>query len=421
MNTLIVQRFDYPTLEVPPMNGMNPEIFVLVDRHQEFHVKKIENTDNDDIFILTAKDYTKKLLNLIQIMETNYRQFQSTLISFLGLFGYTPEKVSNVLIKSAIEGTDIPENYFDYLKPSKSRHERSSLLEYLVTDNTKNWDDLTRLSNNNLRNVNILNSEMTKISNHITDLATFSNQISDRSFNDSKHLREMSYMNLLFEIALSLDLEITAHSLKLENIVEEISASYLNDINNFNTDLRKITSLVLDGHSQCSYSEEFYCLKNARVHAFENGILSLLASAKIVSSIAGLYFSCMPKLDQKIYKFSDTAHVQNDDNLLTYLGEDIPKSCLTNMANEKFCDKYYVPISEPNIPEFDIFYIMHDDQVILMSFDSQVTVTTNQDVNGTIVFPMEFSKSDFPITIRDENSLKMFAYREFTGLKHCPI
>ena len=418
MNTLIVQRFDYPTLEVPPMNGMNPEIFVLVDRHQEFHVKKIENTDNDDIFILTAKDYTKKLLNLIQIMETNYRQFQSTLISFLGLFGYTPEKVSNELIKSAIEGTDIPENYFDYLKPSKSRHERSSLLEYLVTDNTKNWDDLTRLSNNNLRNVNILNSEMTKISNHITDLATFSNQISDRSFNDSKHLREMSYMNLLFEIALSLDLEITAHSLKLENIVEEISASYLNDINNFNTDLRKITSLVLDGHSQCSYSEEFYCLKNARVHAFENGILSLLASAKIVSSIAGLYFSCMPKLDQKIYKFSDTAHVQNDDNLLTYLGEDIPKSCLTNMANEKFCAKYYVPISEPNIPEFDIFYIMHDDKVILMSFDSQVTVTTNQDVNGTIVFPMEFSKSDFPITIKNEKSLKMFAYREFTGLKH---
>ena len=418
MNTLIVQRFDYPTLEVPPMNGMNPEIFVLVDRHQEFHVKKIENTDNDDIFILTAKDYTKKLLNLIQIMETNYRQFQSTLISFLGLFGYTPEKVSNVLIKSAIEGTDIPENYFDYLKPSKSRHERSSLLEYLVTDNTKNWDDLTRLSNNNLRNVNILNSEMTKISNHITDLATFSNQISDRSFNDSKHLREMSYINLLFEIALSLDLEITAHSLKLENIVEEISASYLNDINNFNTDLRKITSLVLDGHSQCSYSEEFYCLKNARVHAFENGILSLLASAKIVSSIAGLYFSCMPKLDQKIYKFSDTAHVQNDDNLLTYLGEDIPKSCLTNMANEKFCAKYYVPISEPNIPEFDIFYIMHDDKVILMSFDSQVTVTTNQDVNGTIVFPMEFSKSDFPITIKNEKSLKMFAYREFTGLKH---
>ena len=418
MNTLIVQRFDYPTLEVPPMNGMNPEIFVLVDRHQEFHVKKIENTDNDDIFILTAKDYTKKLLNLIQIIETNYRQFQSTLISFLGLFGYTPEKVSNELIKSAIEGTDIPENYFDYLKPSKSRHERSSLLEYLVTDNTKNWDDLTRLSNNNLRNVNILNSEMTKISNHITDLATFSNQISDRSFNDSKHLREMSYMNLLFEIALSLDLEITAHSLKLENIVEEISASYLNDINNFNTDLRKITSLVLDGHSQCSYSEEFYCLKNARVHAFENGILSLLASAKIVSSIAGLYFSCMPKLDQKIYKFSDTAHVQNDDNLLTYLGEDIPKSCLTNMANEKFCDKYYVPISEPNIPEFDIFYIMHDDKVILMSFDSQVTVTTNQDVNGTIVFPMEFSKSDFPITIKNEKSLKMFAYREFTGLKH---
>ena len=418
MNTLIVQRFDYPTLEVPPMNGMNPEIFVLVDRHQEFHVKKIENTDNDDIFILTAKDYTKKLLNLIQIMETNYRQFQSTLISFLGLFGYTPEKVSNELIKSAIEGTDIPENYFDYLKPSKSRHERSSLLEYLVTDNTKNWDDLTRLSNNNLRNVNILNSEMTKISNHITDLATFSNQISDRSFNDSKHLREMSYMNLLFEIALSLDLEITAHSLKLENIVEEISASYLNDINNFNTDLRKITSLVLDGHSQCSYSEEFYCLKNARVHAFENGILSLLASAKIVSSIAGLYFSCMPKLDQKIYKFSDTAHVQNDDNLLTYLGEDIPKSCLTNMANEKFCDKYYVPISEPNIPEFDIFFIMHDDKVILMSFDSQVTVTTNQDVNGTIVFPMEFSKSDFPITIKNEKSLKMFAYREFTGLKH---
>ena len=418
MNTLIVQRFDYPTLEVPPMNGMNPEIFVLVDRHQEFHVKKIENTDNDDIFILTAKDYTKKLLNLIQIIETNYRQFQSTLISFLGLFGYTPEKVSNELIKSAIEGTDIPENYFDYLKPSKSRHERSSLLEYLVTDNTKNWDDLTRLSNNNLRNVNILNSEMTKISNHITDLATFSNQISDRSFNDSKHLREMSYMNLLFEIALSLDLEITAHSLKLENIVEEISASYLNDINNFNTDLRKITSLVLDGHSQCSYSEEFYCLKNARVHAFENGILSLLASAKIVSSIAGLYFSCMPKLDQKIYKFSDTAHVQNDDNLLTYLGEDIPKSCLTNMANEKFCAKYYVPISEPNIPEFDIFYIMHDDKVILMSFDSQVTVTTNQDVNGTIVFPMEFSKSDFPITIKNEKSLKMFAYREFTGLKH---
>ena len=97
MNTLIVQRFDYPTLEIPPMNGMNPEIFVLVDRHQEFHVKKIENTDNDDIFILTAKDYTKKLLNLIQIMETNYRQFQSTLISFLGLFGYTPEKVSNEL------------------------------------------------------------------------------------------------------------------------------------------------------------------------------------------------------------------------------------------------------------------------------------------------------------------------------------
>ena len=418
MNTLIVQRFDYPTLEVPPMNGMNPEIFVLVDRHQEFHVKKIENTDNDDIFILTAKDYTKKLLNLIQIMETNYRQFQSTLISFLGLFGYTPEVVSNELIKSAIEGTNIPKDYFNYLKPSKSRHERSSLLEYLVTDNTKNWDDLTRLSNNNLRNVNILNSEMTKISNHITDLATFSNQISDRSFNDSKHLREMSYINLLFEIALSLDLEITAHSLKLENIVEEISASYLNDINNFNTDLRKITSLVLDGHSQCSYSEKFYCLKNARVHAFENGILSLLASAKIVSSIAGLYFSCMPKLDQKIYKFSDTAHVQNDDNLLTYLGEDIPKSCLTNMANEKFCDKYYVPISEPNIPEFDIFYIMHDDKVILMSFDSQVTVTTNQDVNGTIVFPMEFSKSDFPITIKNEKSLKMFAYREFTGLKH---
>ena len=421
MNTLIVQRFDYPTLEVPPMNGMNPEIFVLVDRHQEFHVKKIENTDNDDIFILTAKDYTKKLLNLIQIIETNYRQFQSTLISFLGLFGYAPEKVSNGLIKSAIEGTDIPESYFDYLKPSKSRHGRSSLLEYLVTDNTKNWDDLTRLSNNNLRNVNILNSEMTKISNHITDLATFSNQISDRSFNDSKHLREMSYMNLLFEIALSLDLEITAHSLKLENIVEEISASYLNDINNFNTDLRKITSLVLDGHSQCSYSEEFYCLKNARVHTFENGILSLLASAKIVSSIAGLYFSCMPKLDQKIYKFSDTAHVQDGDNLLTYLGENIPKSCLTNMANEKFCAGYYVPISAPNIPEFDIFYMMHNDKVILMSFNPQVSVTTNQDVNGSVVFPMEFSKSDFPITIRDENSLKMFAYREFTGLKHCPI
>ena len=421
MNTLIVQRFEYPTFEVPPMNGMNPEIFVLVDRHQEFHVKKIENTDNDDIFILTAKDYTKKLLNLIQIMETNYRQFQSTLISFLGLFGYTPEVVSNDLIKSAIEGTDIPENYFNYLKPSKSRHERSSLLEYLVTDNTKNWDDLTRLSNNNLRNVNILNSEMTKISNHITDLATFSNQISDRSFNDSKHLQEMSYINLLFEIVLSLNLEITAHSLKLENIVEEISTSYLNDINNFNTDLRKITSLVLDGHSQCSYAEKFYCLKNARVHAFENGILSLLASAKIVSSIAGLYFSCLPKLDQKIYKFSDTAHVQNEDNLLTYLGENIPKSCLTNMANEKFCAKYYVPISEPNIPEFDIFYIMHDDKVILMSFNSQVTVTTNQNVNGTIVFPMEFSKSDFPITIKNEKSLKMFAYREFTGLKHYPI
>ena len=156
------------------MNGMNPEIFVLVDRHEEFHVKKIENTDNDDIFILRAKDYTKKLLNLIQIIETNYRQFQSTLISFLELFGYTPEVVSNELIKGAIEGTDIPKNYFDYLKPFKTRHERSSLLEYILTDNTKNWDDLTRLSNNNLRNVNILNSEMTKISTHIQDLATFS-------------------------------------------------------------------------------------------------------------------------------------------------------------------------------------------------------------------------------------------------------
>ena len=174
MNTLIVERFDYPVFKVPPMNGMNPEIFVLVDRHQEFHVKKIEDNDNDDIFILRAKDYTKKLLNLIQIMETNYRQFQSTLISFLGLFGYTPEAVSHELLKSAVEGTDIPEDYFDYLKPFKTRHERSSLLEYLLTDNTKNWDDLTRLSNNNLRNVNILNSEMTKISTHIQDLATFS-------------------------------------------------------------------------------------------------------------------------------------------------------------------------------------------------------------------------------------------------------
>ena len=120
----------------------------------------------------------------------------------------------------------------------------------------------------------------------------------------------------------------------------------------------------------------------------------------------------------RIYKFSDTAHVQDEENLLTYLGENIPKSCLTHMANEKFCAGYYVPISAPNIPEFDIFYIMHNDKVILMSFNPQVSVTTNQDVNGSVVFPMEFSKSDFPITIKNEKSLKMFAYREFTGLKH---
>ena len=257
-----------------------------------------------------------------------------------------PQKFAKEMLELLCRDESTSITDYEYLLPEARR--KRSLWDLIFSDIDGDLNRLRSSLNTNMANVRLINSNLKKVFTYSTHLANFTNHYNRLLKSEIDDLKANTLVTNLFHAFTSFKSRFRESRVRWASEFEflDIRMNVVESL--YHRRFKDLLLLLTDTTASCHQeNEDIYCLTNSFIKSIENFQITVRSSALKHSAGNMYYFSCLPTLNSKIFKFNHQMVFYSDEKR-SYVAEDgqlIPAACLDSgiLEDQNSCDSFFVP------------------------------------------------------------------------------